>query len=489
MRIPSRPWQRGAGALLLAFTGFASAADDASALLRRAEQAMGTATLKTLRFAGAGSGATFGQAYHPGQAWPKLAYSQFSRVLDFENAALREDFARSRAEPNGGGAVPLMGAGEQRATAFLRGTDAWNQAGPNAFAPAGVALDARIHDLWTSPHGVILAAQRNKATLAFRTEGGRSLAAVSFAEPGRFTATAFINADYLVERVESRQPHPVLGDTPTVTHYGEYRDFGGVRHPARMRQAMGGHPVLDIEVREVAINQPSGIVTPESIRTAAERVTAEKVADGVWFLAGGSHNSVAIEMKDHMLLVEAPLYDARVAAVLAETRRLGNGKPVRHVINSHHHFDHAGGLRAALAAGVDVIVSREAAGYFRRVLANPNRIHRDAPGAARGRVLAADSPHAARALFDGNRRVVVHAIAGSVHATGFHLIHLPAEKLLIEADAYTPLPPNAPPPVPPNGNHVNLADNIARLGLAVERILPLHGRVVPLAELHRSIGR
>ena len=59
----------------------------------------------------------------------------------------------------------------------------------------------------------------------------------------------------------------------------------------------------------------------------------------------------------------------------------------------------------------------------------------------------------------------------------------------IEADAYTPLPPNAPVPATPNANNVNLAQNIERLKLDVERILPLHGRVVPLAELHRTIGR
>jgi hypothetical protein len=36
---------------------------------------------------------------------------------------------------------------------------------------------------------------------------------------------------------------------------------------------------------------------------------------------------------------------------------------------------------------------------------------------------------------------------------------------------------------------VNLADNIARLNLGVDRLLPLHGRIVPLSELHRMIGR
>jgi hypothetical protein len=65
---------------------------------------------------------------------------------------------------------------------------------------------------------------------------------------------------------------------------------------------------------------------------------------------------------------------------------------------------------------------------------------------------------------------------------------LPKERLLIQADA-TPVPPNTPPPATPNANNVNLIDNIERLKLPVERILPLHGRVVPLAELYTTAGR
>ena len=70
----------------------------------------------------------------------------------------------------------------------------------------------RTHQLWISPHGVINAAIRNNATVQWQTKDGKSLAAVSFTEPGKFSATAFINGDYLVERVESRLPDPVLGE-------------------------------------------------------------------------------------------------------------------------------------------------------------------------------------------------------------------------------------------------------------------------------------
>ena len=66
------------------------------------------------------------------------------------------------------------------------------------------------------------------------------------------------------------------------------------------------------------------------------------------------------------------------------------------------------------------------------------------------------------------------------------MVYLPGEKLLIEADGYTPLLPNAPPPAAPNANNVNMIENIERMNLAVDRILPLHGRVVPASELYTT---
>jgi hypothetical protein len=70
-----------------------------------------------------------------------------------------------------------------------------------------------VHDLWTTPHGVIKAALANQPTLTSRTQDGRTLWAVSFVMPGRLRAMALINADGLVEQIESVLPNPVMGDT------------------------------------------------------------------------------------------------------------------------------------------------------------------------------------------------------------------------------------------------------------------------------------
>ena len=470
--------------LLLAAPAAQATGLDATAVLKRADATMGASALKTLRYSGSGSAWQFGQAYKPGP-WPKLYVGSYTRLVDYDKAAWREDLVRSRAEPTGGGALPL--SGDQRLSMAVSGAHAWNQVGP---APAATPRDVpnRVHDLWITPHGVIKAAMRNNAKLEFRTVGGKEVAVVSFIEPGQYAATAYINANYVVERVESRMPNPVLGDTSVVTHYEGYQQYGAILFPTRIRQSAGGEAVFDLAVIDVQPGAAVDIPVPEVVRGFAERIASEKAADGVWYIAGASHHSVAIEMQDHVVLVESPLYDGRAAPMLAEVKRLIPGKPIRYVVNSHFHFDHAGGLRTAAAEGATVVVHQGSKAWYEKALANPNRISPDllSKSGKKAKVMGAGDK---LVLKDGTRTVEIHAIKDSVHAAPFLMVYLPKEKLLVEADAYTPLAPNAAPPSPPNANNVNLVRNIERLQLAVERILPLHGRIVPMAELHRTIGR
>jgi glyoxylase-like metal-dependent hydrolase (beta-lactamase superfamily II) len=454
--------------------------DDAATVLQQSDAAMGGASLKTLRYAAAGTGATFGQAYVPGAGWPRITIPSYARWIDYENAALREDSVRVRAEVNGGGGLPPMGMGEQRVSGWVRGTHAWNMTGP-APAAAPVALDGRIHDLWTTPHGVVKAALRHGATV--RRDGGMNV--VSFSEPGRYRATAWIGADGLVQRVDSVMPHPVTGDTEVSTIYSGWRDFGGVKFPARIVQTQGGSPVLDLNVTEVQANAPFASEVPALVSGFAERVDAQQVAPGVWFMGGGSHNSVLVEFADHLMLVESPLYDGRAQAVLAEARRLVPNKPVRYVVNSHHHFDHSGGLRAAAASGATLVVSEPARGWFEKAFATPNAIRPDAlqQSARRPTFLGVNGQ---RTFTDATREAQVHFIEGNPHAQGFMLVWLPRERLLVQADAYTPGAPGSAPPAQANPLHVNLVQNIERLRLDVDRILPLHGRVVPYSELRTA---
>jgi len=468
--------------LIASMCAFGTFAQDASDLLKQASEAMGATNLKSIRYAAEGTGYTFGQAYKPGMPWPKITIHSQTRTIDYESGSMRDEITISRAEPLGGGGYPPVA--RQKNDEFISGTYAWNVT-PAGTAPGPRFVTDRIHQLWITPHGAIKAAIRNVATLK---KGGKAAKAVTFTEAGRFTAVVFFNADLLVERIESRIPDPVLGETTAVTQYANYRDVGGVKFPGTIRQIYGGFPVLELTVGEVTANAPAEIQVPDAVRVASEKVVADKVADGVWFMGGGSHNSVAIAMKDYMVVVEAPLNDGRSLPVIEQARQLAAGKPLRYLINSHQHFDHAGGVRTAVAEGMTIVTQEGNQAFYAKALATPNTIDPDhlAKSRAKPKFLTVRDK---AVIADGPRTIEIHRIKGSPHSDTFLMVYLPLEKLLIEADAYTPLPPNATPPTPPNPNNVNLIENIERLKLAVERILPLHGRVAPVADLYAAAGR
>jgi len=483
-------------ALGAAFLGACAQMPTESAVgaLQRAQTAMGAAQVNSLAFTASGTGTTFGQAYTPTAPWPKITYSNFSKHYDYANSAMSEEAARVRAEPTGGGAVPLMGTGEQKTSGRLNGEFAWNMTPNPSASPRDV--DGRVHDLWTSPHGVLKAAASNAAQVSMATVDGQTQTALSFSVAGRFSAIAYVNAQGLVSRVDAVVPSPVLGDMPVVTWYDDYKDYGGVKFPSRIRQTAAGSAVLDVMVSDVKVNTPLVAAVPDGVRHFKENVVAEKAAEtqglGVWFLAGGSHNSVLIEMTDHAVLVETPLNDGRSLAVLAKARELIPNKPLRYVINSHHHFDHAGGVRTAASQGLTLVTSSAAKPYFEQALANPNRIRSDALATANAAGQAkwsVEGVSGKRTMSDDKRTIEIYEIQGSVHAQGFMMVYLPAEKILIEADAFTPGAPNAPAPTKINDNHLNLASNIQTNSLQVERILPLHGRMVNVAEFNRAIGK
>jgi glyoxylase-like metal-dependent hydrolase (beta-lactamase superfamily II) len=274
----------------------------------------------------------------------------------------------------------------------------------------------------------------------------------------------------------------------TETVYADYKDFGGVQFPTKITQKQGGFPTLDLTISEATANAPATIQPPDNVRQASIKVQADKVADGVWYLTGGTHHSVLVEMGDHLVVIEGPQDDARAAAVIAEVKNLVPNKPIKYVVNTHHHFDHAGGLGAFAAEGATIITHDSDKAFLEQSLAAPRTIQPDKLGQS-GKKAIVEGMQDKRVLSDVTHDVELYRIQANTHADGLIMAYLPKERLLVEVDVYTPPPPNATPPAQPNPASVNLYDNIKRLNLAVDQILPLHGRKVPLAELQKWIGK
>ncbi|MGI9210859.1 MAG: MBL fold metallo-hydrolase, partial [Methylococcaceae bacterium] len=407
--------------------------------LHQAENVLGVAHVQSIKFSGTGRWFQFGQAPNPGLAWPPFNVSQYTADIDYDHSVYKAQIVRKQiVEPGRNRPQPV----EQKVDQYLSGTTAWNSAPPNN-TPAGtppvlsaqpLSVEERQAEIVSTPHGFFRAAQENRAEVKPRADGSE----VTFTVAGKYRYVGLIDQHHQLTQVQTWIESPVLGDTLIETRFSDYRDFGGIAFPAHIVRSEGGHPVLDLTVNQVTLNPAVQVsIPPEVLNLPPITVVSTPLAPGVYYLTGGTHHCVAIEQKDHVVLVEAPLHEARSTALLAKIDELIPGKPIRYVVNTHAHFDHSGGLRTFVDAGATVVTEQANADYYRKIWAYPHSLAPDRLSRS-GRLPQFIAHDGHYLLTDGQRRIEIHSLAGNSHNDAFDLIYLPAEKIVIEADAYTP---------------------------------------------------
>ncbi len=478
-------------ALVLALSAIGTGAH-AAASLQGAADLIGAARTESIGFSGTGRWFQFGQAPAPTLPWPAFELSSYSADINYAQPAARVQIVRKQLT-EAGRARPL--ALEQRVDQYVGAGRAWNLAAP-ANAAAGAApvasaqpgaLAERNAEIWSTPQGFLRAALANSARTTTLKDG----AAVSFTIDGKYRYVGQINAHNQLERVRTWIDNPVLGDTLVETRFSGYKDFNGVQFPTHIVRLQGGHPVLDLTVDAVRANPALALSTPAEVEKDAPpvKVTSTKLADGVYYFTGGTHHSVVIEQHDHIVVVEAPLNEERSLAVIAKIHETIPNKPIKYLINTHAHFDHSGGLRTYVDAGATVLTHAANRAYYQGVWAAPHTLNPDLLAGSK-KAARFDTFTQKRVLTDGNRAIEIYPIDGNSHNDAFALVYLPAEKILIEADAYNPVASTQAPTAAPNPYSVNLYENIEKLKLDVDQIAGLHGpRVVKLDDLRVTIGR
>jgi glyoxylase-like metal-dependent hydrolase (beta-lactamase superfamily II) len=478
--------------LIVAALGSAACAQQQAGSLAAATQALGATDLKSIEYTGTGKWFQFGQAPSPVLPWPAFDVSAFTATVNYETPAARVQMTRMQVvEPGRARPAPV----QQRPVQVVSGTYAWNMAPPPGATPDTPpapqpqieAVEERTMEIWTTPHGFLKAAAANNATS--EPAGGGS--DVSFTD-GKHKYVGRINAQNQVERVQTTIDNPILGDTPVEIAYTDYRDFGGVMFPGRIVRTQGGYPVLDIAVLNVTANPAVDIAVPESVRAftpPAVNVEMEKLADGVYYVKGGSHHSIAIDQRDHIVVVEAPQNEARSAAVIAKVKATIPDKPIKYLVNTHVHFDHSGGLRTYVDEGATIVTHALNKPYYEKAWAAPRTLNPDQL-ARSNKAATFETFTEKHVLTDGRRSIEIYPIAGNGHNDAFAMVYLPAEKILAEVDAYAPPAGNAPPPAVPSPFAVNLYENIQKLKLDVRQIAALHGpRVATMNDLRAFIGQ
>jgi glyoxylase-like metal-dependent hydrolase (beta-lactamase superfamily II) len=450
--------------------------------LAAAADAMGSANLKAIEFTGSGSVFSFGQAFEPGERWPRFIQRSYSAAINYETPAMRVVQVRSQGEhpPRGGGAQ-AVGA-DQRTVLAVSGKFAWQEGGNQAI-PNNDAAGDRLRLLWATPHGVIKAALANAAQIEGNT--------ATFTLDGRaFKAT--LNAQDLVEKVAWLSTNDVVGDYPVEIAYSDYADFGGFKFPRHIVQTEDGHPTLDITVSDVKPNAAVTIAAPENVRQAAApqlRVGVEKLADGVWYFSTPNARNWAVEFNDHIVVVEGIGSEARSLAVIEEIKKLIPGKPIRYVINTHAHYDHAGGLRTYVAQGATVITHERNKPFFERVWSRPRTIAPDSLSKA-PKAATFETVGDKKVLSDGKRTIELYLMKDTSHNVANLLVYMPAEKLLFWGDGYNPPQGDDPrDPVRTPEQMIDLYRIITMLNLDVRTVAPAHGfGPKPYDNLKKAIG-
>lgn len=299
----------------------------------------------------------------------------------------------------------------------------------------------------------------------------------------------------LLALTETLTDDPILGDRVTRTAFTRWQDAGGILFSRQVDIEVNTRLQTNTVVTAVSTNPPLSdtmFAIPDSIAARAQRsnptpppitVTLVELAPNVWRAEGGSHHSLVVDQGARLLLVEAPLSALRMEAVLDTLRSRFPGKPVGLVINTHHHWDHAGGLRAVLAAGVPVVTHARNASFVRSIAAAPKTVRPDVLsrrlGPARPRPPAISGLEDSLVVGTGDGQVVAYRLP-TAHAEGLLAVYVPAAKILFQSDVV-----NAAPN-PPAAGSAELVKFVQGRGLAVERVAGGHGVVLPWADVERA---
>ena len=456
--------------------------------------------LRTLQIVGNGELAYFdgggnitGDPAAP-QKWQKAL--DYRRTIDLEHWRTR---VQQRLKMDFVFASTVGQLGLNRTNETLDGDVAYNvgggflaapQSGTPQPQPAGsAAARQRRVELLAHPITIIRAALDSTTRLSnLRKQGNLQLVDVTVRQGD--TLTLAVNATSTIpEWVSYVGPHVNLGDVTYRTHFIGYEPEKGIQLPTAFATTIDWrnvvHSKLDVD-RNIVDEPVDDLSAPASVQSASPQGAPGggasqqpiKVADHVWYMNGNTF----FEFDDHITMVEANRQDAALQAILKVVNALVPGKRVTQVIQSHHHFDHTVGLRAAVAEGLTIIAHRGNEGIFREMVVRPAKLFPDALG-RNPKPLKFIPVDDHLKLKDSTNEIDIYHLIGNYHMAEGVIVHVPASRLLVEGDLTTQ-----------NWDYNwwgdSVMNNIEYRKIKVDTHLAVHGqKPLPLAEVVAAIER
>ena len=466
-------------AIGLAFLCGNAGAQDANTVIANAQMAMGN--LQSITYSGSAKDVAFQQCGANSTDMtcrsthdPMRPITNYVRVIDLSGPASRASGTTNNIGPGG-------------STTLTPGTY-FQQVTPQQ---ADVSQSwANSLELYITPWGFLKGAAANNATVSHKKVEGKSYTvltwspAVKAASGKNYVINGYVDGQNRVDRVETWLGENIMGDMHILAVYSGWKDFGGVRAPSKIVQTRGGWPFFEVDVTAAKGNPPdvaSLVPAPAPGRRGggggpapALTVTSEKLSDGMYRLTTGpgSYDSVIVEFKDYIMMLEAGQSIARAEAYVTETKKLIPNKPIRYVMNTHPHSDHTGGLPVLVAEGATIITQKNNEPFLEKALNTPRTLLDD--------VLAKNPKKAKfetvvekKVYSDGTRTVEMYHAYPAPHSNGLIIAYIPKEKILFQGDF------SVNPGEAANDHVMALYPVLQKLNLDYDRYINVHTSATP----------
>jgi glyoxylase-like metal-dependent hydrolase (beta-lactamase superfamily II) len=470
-------------------------AQDAKTTIANAQKALGD--LKSITYSGSAKDVAFQQCganaadmQCRGTHDPMRPINNYVRVIDLTAPASRAT-----------GKTNNIGAGGS--TTLTPGTF-FQQVTPQQ---ANVSQNwANSLELYITPWGFLKGAAENNATVSKKKVDGKNYTVLTWsptvkAPSGKsYVINGYVDQQNMVDRVETWLGENIMGDMHILATYSGWKDFGGITAPAKIVQTRGGWPFFEVDVTAAKANPPDVATLVPAPAPAAGRgggggggapamnVTSEKLGDGLYRLTTGpgSYDSVIVEFKDYIMMLEAGQSQARALAYVAKTKELIPNKPIRYVFNTHPHSDHTGGLPVLVAEGATIITQKNNVEFLDKALNTPRTlgvVGIDDTLAKNPKKAKFEAVEEKKVYSDGTRTVEMYHTWPVPHSNGLLIAYIPKEKIIFQGDF------SINPGEAANDHVMALYPILQKLNLDYDRYINVHTSAAPQhkADLEKAV--
>lgn len=360
------------------------------------------------------------------------------------------------------------------------------------------------------------------SSLPVQAYGGKSYPAVQYQDDNGTFVVMFDPVTHLPAVVRTRDFDAHMGDANYDAAYSDWRSVGSggrFKYPFRIAYTLNGVSVFDVTVEHVRINQSlpadTFAVPPQLEGQGSKPAAAEKapfqwilrrlaggfyldsdalymdeggalaltdVGPNISLVTGGTHNALIVATNDSLVVFDAPGDDGLSNWIINAARRKYPGKPFSHVVLTHHHLDHTGGIRAYAAQGAAIVVGKGDGDYFRKVLTAPQTLNRYGVKTVTPRVMEVENKWSETV---GGRVIEAYSLENR-HAKGYLVPYIPDAKMAFQSDLWVAGIPT--PSDPALAAHVSrsaraIVDGLKEAGIAPEKLAGGHGGVGDYADL------